>query len=161
MRAFVTFCVLTALVPGVAACGGGNDDANSGTGNAAAPLTAAEWRTQADAICSEAKTKLDALEAPTANGEIVPFLNDGLAITRERITAFEKLTPPAELADASREAVRLQKDTNDKISAAIAKIEAGTSAEAAFQEFDAAITKNGNDLDALAKEAGLKVCGAD
>lgn len=160
MRVFVILSVLSALVLGTTACGG-DETSGSSNGDGATTLTAAEWRTKADAICTEAKTKLDALDVPSTNDQIVPFLNAGLAITKERIDQFEELAAPAELADVSREAVRLQKDTNDKIGAAIAKIEGGTSAEAAFQEFDAAITKNGNDLDALAKKAGLTVCGAD
>jgi hypothetical protein len=140
-----------------AGCGGGDD---SGSGGGGDTLTAAAWRTQADAICTDAKTQLDALGQPTEE-DLVGFLKKGLAIATARADKIASLRPPAELADTQSKVVTLLRDTNAKIQSTIDKIGSGTSAEQAISAVDPAITKNGDDLDALAKEAGLSVCGAD
>ncbi len=153
--------VLSAVAVG---CGGSSEPSGGGASTATAgaeALSVADWRTQADAICTQSKAKLDALTQPAAEDQIIPFLKEGLAITTERATKLEELAAPAEVTEAQATITRLQKDTNDKITAAMKKIESGTKAEAAFNEFNGAIEKNGTELDAAAKAAGLTSCGGD
>ncbi len=157
--------VVLAVVGAVAVgCGGSSEPSAGGAPTAttgADALSAADWRTQADAICTQYKAKLDALTQPTAENQVVPFLKEGLAITTERAMKLEELAAPDEVKEAQATITRLQKDTNDKITAAMKKIESGTEAEAAFNEFNGAIEKNGTELDAAAKAAGLTSCGGD
>jgi len=155
LAAIATLCLLALLGAG---CGG--DDDPTATAGIDDTLTAAEWRTRADAICTDAKSKLDALGEPTEAG-IVDFLQKGLAIATERADKIAALQPPAELAATQSKAVALLRDTNAKIQSAADKITAGTPPQEAVGEADPEITKNDEELDALAKEAGLTVCGSD
>jgi hypothetical protein len=150
--------VLAACALGLLSTGCGGDDSDTGGGGDT--LTAAAWRLQADAICTDAKTQLDALGQPTED-DLAGFLQKGLAISIQRADKLAALQPPTELAETQSKAVTLLRDTNARIQSAIDRIGSGTPAAQAITEVDPAITKNGEDLDALAKQAGLSVCGAD
>src|SRR5688500_20365791 len=82
----------------IAGCGGGDDSSG---------LSADEFRTQADAICADADTRIDALDEPNANDQVLGFLQSGLTIQREQIEKLKALEPPSDLSGTFGEATDL------------------------------------------------------
>ena len=103
---FLVFAAVLAL----AGCGG------SGGGGDEQRLTAAEFRTQADAICAETQTKLNAIEDPgvdpsTADlaefGKLAAALEKVADLNRDQAKALEALVPPAAFEDVFDESMAL------------------------------------------------------
>jgi len=135
----------------IAGCGGGGSDT----------LSADEFRQQADAICAEANTRIDALTEPSASDQILGFFQSALTIQQEQIQKLKDLEPPDDLAPTFDEATGLLDQQVTKITGAIDDMEAGqdpaTVVAAAQTEFDAL----SDQADAKAKELGLTVCGTE
>src|SRR3712207_1401202 len=83
----------------IAGCGGGDDDSGA--------LSADEFRSQADAICADANTRLDALDEPTGPDQVLGFLQSGLTVQQEQLDKLKALQPPDDLSGTFDEATAL------------------------------------------------------
>jgi hypothetical protein len=93
-------------VGALAGCGGGGSTTSatgaSGASGASgsAPLSKDEFVSQANAICKEGNTKVEALKAPPSGGPpsgFVPYLEQTIAIQTPLVGQLEALTPPSNL----------------------------------------------------------------
>jgi hypothetical protein len=134
----------------IAGCGGGDDSSG---------LSADEFRTQADAICADADTRIEALDEPNANDQVLGFLQSGLTIQREQIEKLKALEPPSDLSGTFGEATGLLDQQIAEIQGAADRIAGGEDPETVIRELDPTIEDLGEQADAKAKELGLTVCG--
>ncbi len=140
----------------LAGCGGGSDSAGGSDA-----LSAAEFRTQADAICADFNRTSGGVADPTSSAEVLPYLKTILPFQQAELTKLEALTPPADLADTYTEALALLNKQRAAIVAATAEIEGGASAETVIAKVGPEIEALNTQADAKGKSLGLKVCGTD
>jgi len=105
-RRSIAAALAAASILVAAGCGGSKTSDKPVTQTTAA-LSADQFRQQADAICADIDTKVDALGEPTSEADIVSYLEKGLAVQNEQLTRLRALTPPADLKAAYDEAVGL------------------------------------------------------
>ena len=137
----------------IAACGG--DDSSGGSSE---PLTKAEFIAAADAICTEADEKNNALPEPTSIDDAIEVLEDGLAIFEEQLEALQALTPP----EADRAQIDRSEELLGQVNSTIAD------AADAFadddlqggQELLDGLDAVGTELDQIAADYGLEACGS-
>jgi hypothetical protein len=149
-RSFAGLATLGAVAL-IAGCGGGGSDS----------LSADEFRQQADAICADANTKIEALTEPSANDQVLGFFQSGLQIYQEQIEDLKALEPPDELAPTFNEATGLLDQQLAKITAAVDKMESGEDPTATVAALQTELEPLNSEADAKAKEIGLTVCGTD
>lgn len=137
----------------IAGCGGGDDDSGA--------LSADEFRTQADAICADANTRLEALDEPTGADQVLGFLQSGLTVQKEQLEKLKALQPPEDLAGTFTEATELLDQQTAAIQGAADRIAGGEDAETVIGEVDSQIDGINDQADAKAKELGLTVCGTE
>ena len=137
----------------IAGCGGGDDDSGA--------LSAEEFRSQADAICADANTRLDALDEPTGADQVLGFLQSGLTVQKEQLEKLKALQPPDDLAGTFNEATDLLDQQTAEIQGAADRIAGGEAAETVIGEVDSKIDSINEQADAKAKELGLEVCGTE
>jgi hypothetical protein len=137
----------------IAGCGGGDDDSGA--------LSADEFRSQADAICADANTRIDALDAPTSADQVLGFLQSGLTVQTEQLEKLKALEPPDDLAGTFNEATDLLDQQKAAIQDAADRIEGGEDPEAVISEADPKIESISDQAKAKAKELGLTVCGTE
>ena len=137
----------------IAGCGGGDDDSGA--------LSAEEFRSQADAICADANTRLDALDEPTGADQVLGFLQSGLTVQKEQLEKLKALQPPDDLAGTFNEATDLLDQQTAAIEGAADRIAGGEDAETVIGEVDSQIDSLSEQADAKAKELGLEVCGTE
>ena len=151
---FVLIAALAAAVMlSVAACGG----SDSG-GGSSSPLTHAEFLAAADAICSEADEKNNALPEPTSIDELGAAFRDQLNIFEEQLAGLERLTPPAEDREQVDRAVVLLGEVNATVAGAADAFESGDVDKAG--ELLDGLDPIGAELDELAADIGLTACGS-
>ena len=92
-----------ALTLSLAACGGGGADE-------AQPLTADQFRQQADAICKQYEGKISALGSPDSLADLGDLVDKVVPIIEEGNQKLAALQPPAELTDDWSRAMALQKE---------------------------------------------------
>jgi hypothetical protein len=136
----------------IAGCGGGDDSGG---------LSADEFRTQADAICADADSRIEALDEPSANDQILGFLQSGLTIQREQIEKLKALEAPSDLSGTFGEATGLLDQQLSEIQGAADRIAGGEDPQAVVTELGPKIDDLSEQADAKAKELGLTVCGDD
>jgi hypothetical protein len=137
----------------IAGCGGGDDDSGA--------LSADEFRQQADAICADANTRIDALDEPTGADQVLGFLQSGLTVQKEQLEKLKALEPPDDLAGTFSEATDLLDQQTAAIQGATDRIAGGEDPEAVIGEVDSEIDSLSEQADAKAKELGLEVCGTE
>ena len=137
----------------IAGCGGGDDDSGA--------LSAEEFRQQADAICADANTRIDALDEPTGADQVLGFLQSGLTVQKEQLEKLKALQPPDDLAGTFTEATDLLDQQTAAIQGATDRIAGGEDPEAVIGEVDSEIDNLSEQADAKAKELGLEVCGTE
>jgi hypothetical protein len=137
----------------IAGCGGGDDDSGA--------LSAEEFRSQADAICADANTRIDALDEPTSADQVLGFLQSGLTVQKEQLEKLKALQPPDDLAGTFNEATDLLDQQQAAIQDAADRIAGGEDAETVIGEADSDIDSISDQAKAKAKELGLEVCGTE
>lgn len=130
-------------------------------GDSESSLSADELRTQADAICADVDAANDAIAAPTSAEEILPFLQATRDANQDGLDRLRELTPPEELEDLWNQAIGLNETQLELINGAITRIEGGEDGETVLNEVGPQAEANGDQLDSLAQQIGLTVCGAD
>jgi hypothetical protein len=122
-------------------------------------LTREEWIEQADAICAEANSRIDAIADPQSAEELATRAEEVIAISEEQLGKLEALTPPPELEPQVGEAIGLIRQQIELVR------EIATAAVAGDQAQVEAILAEGESLDqrldALAREIGLTECGSE
>ena len=135
----------------VAACGGGSSSA----------LSAADLRTQADAICKKADQDIEALGSPNSVDDLKSFVPKALAAGKTQIDSLKALKAPSELKGDWDSALSLLDKQYAALSAAGVKIAAGEDPVATITAAQAASKGNEAELQAKAKAIGLTECGND
>lgn len=133
-----------------AGCGG-----DGGNGE----LTAEEFRQQADAICAEFESKLNAIEQPSSPDDLKRFVDDAVPIIEDGTQKLNDLDPPEEFRDEWTRVSEINSQNLDTIKEVQAALEDGD-AEAA-QRLLAEAGGNEEEADRLAREIGLTKCGQD
>lgn len=93
MRSLV---VLSFLAAALAGCGGGS-------GSSEEPLSAAEWRRQANAICRNIGAQVRAVPRPTNEADVLTFTATVSPLWKQEEERLRALRPPAELARQAEE----------------------------------------------------------
>jgi hypothetical protein len=151
-RPFAALAVVGAAAA-IAGCGGGGDDSGA--------LSADEFRTQADAICSDANTRIAALDQPTGSDQILGYLQSGLTVQKEQLQKLKALQPPSDLSGTFNEATDLLDQQTAKIQDATTKIQNGENAQTVIAAASPEIDSISEQAKAKAKELGLQVCGTE
>lgn len=154
-RSLAGFCAAGAIAI-VAGCGGGGGDDTS------ASLSAAEFRTQADAICQTSKDAIAALTEPTSSStgpQVAAFLTAGLKATDAEIADLRALDPPSDLAGDLDQALDLLEQRQTRIRAVADRVAAGEDSQTVIGQANDEIDNLNKQADAKAKELGLTVCG--
>jgi hypothetical protein len=150
-RAGATLAAAAALATFFAAgCGG-----DGGNGE----LTAQEFRQQADAICAEFESKLDAVEQPSSPDDLKRFVDDAVPIIEEGTEKLNDLDPPEEFRDEWTRVVEINDENLEVIRNVQAALEDGDLEEA--QRLLGEAGGNEEEADRLAREIGLTKCGQD
>ncbi|HTI32177.1 MAG TPA: hypothetical protein VL422_00785 [Miltoncostaea sp.] len=137
----------------IAGCGGGGDDSGA--------LSADEFRTQADAICSDANTRIAALDQPTGSDQILGYLQSGLTVQKEQLQKLKALQPPSDLSSDFNAATDLLDQQTAKIQDATTKIQNGEDPTAVISAASPEIDSISEQAKAKAKALGLEVCGTE
>ena len=132
-----------------AGCGGG------GNGE----LTAEEFRQQADAICAEFETKLNAVEQPTSPDDLKRFVDDAVPIIEDGTQELNDLDPPEEFQDEWTRVVEINEENLETIRDVQTALEEDDVEEA--QRLIQESGGNEEEADRLAREIGLTKCGQD
>jgi hypothetical protein len=85
------------LVPVLAGCLGGGGGGSSGGGGT--QLSAAEYRSQAAAICTSYRAKLAKLPTPSDLAGLAEQGTRAVDLQQEEVNALRRLTPPDSMAD--------------------------------------------------------------
>ena len=144
--------IVLAGVFAVAGCGGGD----GGGGEA---LTKEEWIAQADEICAEANTQIDALGEPASLEEVADYSAKATEISRAQLEELRALTPPEGDEALIDEALGLVGQLIDEA----AKLEdaAKEGDVTRINEIVAAIDPIDERADQLAQDYGLQECGGE
>jgi hypothetical protein len=88
----------------LAGCGGGSDTTSAGasgaSGASGTALSQDEFVSQANAICADSHTQVEALKAPSANSTLadqLPTLEKNISIANDTYAKMSALTPPSDL----------------------------------------------------------------
>lgn len=138
--------LLALVVAALGGCGGDDGDA----------LTAAEYRTQANAICAETQEQLDDVELE--GNDVAAYFDETIPIAEDRRDRLDDLQPPEELGEAHD---RMVSSLDDVIGAAEDLKSAAESTDA--EEIQAATARGAEhqeSLDDAAEELGVDDCGS-
>jgi hypothetical protein len=122
-------------------------------------LTAEEFRQQADAICAEFESKLDAIEQPSSPDDLKRFVNDAVPIIEEGTQELSDLEPPAEFQDKWTRVIEINDGNLETIKNVQTALEDDDVEEA--QRLISEAGGNEEEADRLAREIGLTKCGQD
>ncbi len=134
----------------IAGCGGGSGS-----------LSAAEFRTQADAICADYNAKSDALTDPSSPAEYLPSLKAIVPLQNAQLAKLKELKPPSELSGTFDEAMALLDKQKGVLDSAVTRLEDGEDPAAVLDSIATEAGDLGDQADVKAKDLGLKVCGTD
>lgn len=134
------------------AAGCGGDGGNGG-------LTAEEFRQQADAICAEFESKLDAIDQPSSPDDLKRFVNDAVPIIEDGTQKLSDLEPPEELQDKWTRVIEINEENLETIKNVQTALEDDDVGEA--QRLIQESGGNEEEADRLAREIGLTKCGQD
>ena len=132
------------------ACGGGSS-----------ALSAADLRTQADAICAKTDAATKAIGQPSTAGEIKTAFPKILDAGKTQLTELKALKAPDELKTTWNEAIAALDKQYNLVAGAGAKIAAGEDAQTAIASISTETDAVTADLKAKAAALGLKQCGND
>jgi hypothetical protein len=148
------------LVVVIASAGGGDDDAapvtavTGATGpQEAQPLAKGEYIEQADAICAEANTSLDAIEAEG----LAEAAQREVRIMSSQLRNLEQLPPPRRDRNLANRFIRALSDQVDALRNRQLALERDDGE--ALVELDATLAEAASDAQAAAEEFGFEVCG--
>jgi hypothetical protein len=153
----------------IAGCGGGDDSSSTpvastvsgatGAGGAV-PLSEDDFVSQANAICAEVNSDIEALTAPTNDLQsIADVTAQGIAIVKPALDQFLTLTPPADLADKWAEFLQHAQDQLKDEEALNAAATAGDTAT--VKSIANRMEANSGETDQIASEMGLTECAKD
>ena len=171
MRTSRTAAVLLGAVAlgsiGFVGCGSSDTPATTAaeSGDAGQQLTAEEYVSAADAVCSEVTTQLEALTTPSDPAELKAYVAETATISASGAEGLTTLVPPADLETAHKALVEAAFNQTEFVNQVAAEVpDPATEADVT-----AAVEKlNGADAEALeaegkaaAAELGLAECGKD
>ena len=154
---------IATLAFALAGCGGSSDESTDGGASNDAPaaetqpLTKAELITKGDAICTEMKNAVEAIDGSTETPETIA---DGVEKTvgayETMIADLRKLTPPTELAGDYQAWLA----GNDEYKAMLTQFAdvARKNDEAAAQQLQPKMEAKTEELTSMSKGIGFKVC---
>ena len=151
-RAGTTLATAAVALATFLAAGCGGDGGNG-------ELTAEEFRQQADAICAEFESKLDAIEQPSSPDDLKRFVDDAVPIIEEGTQKLNDLDPPEEFQDEWTRVVEINEENLEVIRNVQTALDDGDVEEA--QRLIAEAGGNEEEADRLAREIGLTKCGQD
>ncbi len=97
MRVAVLAATLSTVALSALAAGCGGESTAT-----AAPLSPAQWRSQANRVCERYGREIQGFPQPKADSEIAEFIAGVTPLWRTQADAIRALRPPTELADPAR-----------------------------------------------------------
>lgn len=143
-----TLGAAAALITG---CGGGGSDS----------LSAAEFRTQADAICADYNAKAATLTDPSSPAEYLTSLKEIVPLQDAQLAKLKALKAPSELEGTFTEALAILDKQKGVLDSAVTRLEGGEDPTAVITSIGAQAGDLGDQADVKAKDLGLTVCGTD
>ena len=128
-------------------CGGDDDDA-----------AAADYRDDANRICTEGKRAVDALPPPTSAAGFERYLGRVQRISRRYDRAFESLDPPEELRAQHERAVRLAEQGDRLLAELRTSLEGGRQPLGALRSNLPELERLVRESNALARRMDLPEC---
>ena len=146
-----------------AGCSTDSDDPTGAAGTTTgggSGLTAAEYRTQANAVCVDTESGISGLENPQnpTSEQTAEILSDGLDIQQAGIDRLKGLDPPAELQADHDRAIRLLEQRQTVTEELLERIQSGEDVTALTQELGPRIQRLRDQGDDVASEMGLTEC---
>jgi hypothetical protein len=148
----MTVCAASALA--ASGCGGAGGESAGGT----TTLSAAEFRTQADAICSDFFAQMEALgQEPTTAEAYLDYAKKALPVLEEGHRRLHQLVPPDDLAERWNQGLTVNDEIDQNFRDLLDALEEGDLATA--QNLAKQIQTENDESGRLAREVGLTVCG--
>jgi hypothetical protein len=148
-RALMALLTAVTAALALAACGGDGGGAQ---------LSAAEFREQADELCSDAQNRFDEIAEPESEEELQEYLEQVVPILREETDKLKDLNPPDELQEDWDRVIELQEENVGV--AEEARDAAGDDPQRAIEILNEADT-NEDELTELAQKLELQECGQE
>jgi hypothetical protein len=118
----------------------------------------AKFIEQADAICADAESQIEALGQPASAEELPDFLEKGVAIQTKQIEQLKGLEAPAEDADWWTETLGMLDQLNEATKKLAEKAKAGGT-EAELNALADEATPINDEVNKRAQDYGLQKCG--
>lgn len=158
-------CVAIGAVA-LAGCGGGSDTSSTGasgtSGASGTALSQDEFVSQANAICKEQNTQVEALKAPTANStptEQLPILEQNITIATDTYGKLAAITPPSDMQAKYTQYLSGGKAQIGLANDLVAAIKANDSAK--IQSIATQINAGNSKSNSEAGDLGLTECAKD
>ncbi len=116
--------IVVAVLATLAGAGCGGDEG----------LSAEDYRTQANEICTETEERTTAIDPPKSPMELGPFLEEVLQVGNEFQDEFERLDPPEEFENDHEELVVLGQEQVETFESLIDEIEQSDDPASTFTE---------------------------
>jgi uncharacterized protein YecT (DUF1311 family) len=130
-----------------------------GEGSKSDRLTKDQWIAQADAVCAEYESRLEALPEPNDVADVARLAREAQPIAAEGVEKLRALDPPEELEPAVAAWLELNDANVAAIDDLLAAAEAGDRQE--VEVIAEKSTENERRADELAKRIGLANCAAE
>lgn len=138
---------LVAALPLVTAAGCGN-----------APLSAADLRQQASAICSRANRQVAKIPTPSSEAAGNSFLKQGIAALGPQLNDLKVLKPPPDDAQVYQSAVKALSGQLDALKSATAKLDQGADPVRTFRQLQDTLAPLETEADNAWRALGVSAC---
>lgn len=118
-----------------------------------------DYVAEADAICSRADVRLDALAGPESAQDALLALDEAAPVLQERLDRLGRLDPPALARPAHDAGMRALADQLTVIADATRRRRAGEPTREVFGDVRARLSQIEPRIQGWRREAGLRVCG--
>ena len=127
-------------------------------GCGSSPLSAAELRQQASAICSRADRQVGKIPTPASATAGSSFLKQGLAALEPELADLKALKPPAEEAVVYQSAINSLTNEVDALKSAVGKLDQGADPVRTFRQLQDTLSPLETDTDNAWRALNVPPC---
>lgn len=129
-----------------------------GSSNSSSQLSPAQYRQRASSICSTGNARLAKVQMPTSDAQIVPYLEQALAIEKPLFAKLKALAPPSSLAPGASRALADVERAIVAVEGVVSAVRRGGSASAVLASREGEITRLNNETHAAWTSIGVPAC---